>query len=277
MKLIDILDESCFGTISTIIDETSLDKLNLFIEYNKGFINRFQKVIVSLNWTSTASPEVIAEYKKIWSRNVPNAFFLSNSTNRGHMFGTIDLEEAIFKYVKDNHKNIRYIWKSMDDVLIGDNILDTTVELASFYYIPGFSYESIIKAGGKDNLFRIYEDFDSGFWTPQTTFFIIDTFSVSNLYGNDIDKKYNVYTELKKANPNIKPWEIPFDIKFDCETHLGRTTKNLTKYCLLVDKFDELLNFVDTHNVGDPSHKNIFFSDLSLCHYHFYKDAVFHI
>ena len=277
MNLQGILDSSCLGTIATIKDGECLTKLQFFMEYNKPFYNRFKKVIVSLNWLDTTKPEIVAEYKAIWSKNVPNAFFLSNSTNRGHMFGTIDLEESIFKYVKENYRNIKYLWKSMDDVLISEKILENEIEPASFYYIPGFSYESIVKAGGKDNLYSVYENFQSGFWTPQTTFFIIDINQFSNLYGSDIDDKYKVYTELKKANPEIKPWEIPFDIKFDCETHLGRTTKNVTKTCIIGEKFKDLLNFVEAHQVGDPSHKNIFFNDLGLCHYHFYTDVVFHI
>ena len=277
MKLADILEESCFGTIATVKGEECIQKLKFFMEYNKPFLNRFNKVIVSLNYVKELSPDILNQYKEIWSKNVPKAFIMSSGTNRGHMFGTIDLEETIFKYVKENYRSIRYLWKSMDDVLISEQILETEVVPASFYYIPGFSYESIVKAGGKDNLYSIYETFESGFWTPQTTFFIANITQLSNLYGSDIDDKYKVYTELKKANPEIKPWEIAFDIKFDCETHLGRTTKNVTKYCLIGDKFKDLLNFVETHHVGDPSHKNIFFNDLGLCHYHFYTDVVFHI
>lgn len=277
MKLEDILDESCFGTIATVKGEECLQKLQFFMEYNSPLINRFKRVVLALNSADDLSPDTYNRYKEIWSKNAPNSVILESNENRGHMFGTISLEESIFTYVKQNYRNVKYLWKSMDDVLIAEKMLDIEVKPAGFYYIPGFSYESIIKAGGKDNLYSIYENYESGFWTPQTTFFIVDIDQLSNLYGSDVDDKYKVYTELKKANPDIKPWEIPFDIKFDCETHLGRTTKNLNKSCLIGDKFKDLLNFVDTHNVGDPSHKNIFFNDLGLCHYHFYTDVVFHI
>jgi len=277
VKLEDIIKESCFGTIATVKGEECLTKLQMFMEYNKAFINRFPKVIVSLNQAEGVSADTYKQYQEIWSRNVSNVLFLSSSDNRGHMFGTIDLEEAIFKYAKENYRSLKYLWKSMDDVLISEKVLDLEVKPASFYYIPGFSYESIVKAGGKDNLYTAYENFESGFWTPQTTFFIVDINSFTNLYGDDVDNKYRTYVELKKANPQIKPWEIPFDIKFDCETHLGRTTKNVTKYCLICDKFKDLLSFVETHQVGDPSHKNIFFNDLGICHYHFYTDVVYNI
>ena len=277
MKLEDILNESCFGTIATIKGEECLRKLEMFLEYNKPFINRFPKAIASLNCVEGLSLDIYKEYQAIWSRNIPNVLFLGSPSNRGHMFGTIELEEAILKYVKENYRALKYIWKTMDDVLLSEKMFDLEVKPAGFYYIPGFSYESIIKADGKDNLYSIYENFESGFWTPQTTFFIADISNFTNLYGNDIDNKYRTYVELKKANPEIKPWEIAFDIKFDCETHLGRTTKNVTKFCLIRDKFKDLLNFVETHHVGDPSHKNIFFNDLGLCHYHFYTDVVYNI
>lgn len=249
----------------------------MFLEYNKAFINRFPKVVVSINSIEGLSADIMKEYQAIWSRNVSNVLFLRSPDNRGHMFGTIDLEEAIFKYVKENYRSISYLWKTMDDVLLSEKMFDLEIKPAAFYYIPGFSYESIVKAGGKDNLYSIYENFESGFWTPQTTFFIVNINNFTNLYGNDIDNKYRTYMELKKANPDIKPWEIPFDIKFDCETHLGRTTKNVTKFCLIRYKFKDLLNFVETHHVGDPSHKNIFFNDLGLCHYHFFTDVVYNI
>lgn len=277
MKLEDILDVSCFGTIATVKGEECLQKLEMFMEYNKPLINRFKRVVLALNSVDGVSDDIINRYKEIWSENVPNALILHSGCNRGHMFGTIDLEESIFTYVKANYRDVQYLWKSMDDVLASDKILDIEVEPAGFYYMPGFSYESIVKAGGKDKLYSIYETFESGFWAPQTTFFIIDINQLSNLYGADVNDKYNIFTDLKKTNPNIKPWEIPFDIKFDCETHLGRTTKNLNKFCLVGNKFKELLRFVESHNIGDPSHKNIFFNDLGLCHYHFYTDVVIHI
>jgi len=277
MKLEDILDESCFGTIATVKGEECLDKLQIFMEYNKALINRFKRVVLALNSADGVSTDITSRYKEIWSENVPNAFILHSGCNKGHMFGTIDLEESIFTYVKDNYREVRYLWKSMDDVLVSEKMLEVEVKPAGFYYLPGFSQESIVKAGSKDDLYSIYESFESGFWAPQTTFFIVDINQLSNLYGDDVDDKYKVYTELKKINPEIKPWEISFDIKFDCETHLGRTTKNLSKFCLIGDKFKDLLNFVDAHNVGDPSHKNIFFNDLGVCHYHFYTDVVFDI
>jgi hypothetical protein len=193
------------------------------------------------------------------------------------MFGTIDLEEAILKYVKRELPEVQYLWKSMDDVITTSDLLDLDVEEAEFYYLPGFSYESIQKAGGKQNLHKVYQAFDSGVYTPQTTFFILDVTNIDSIYGNDIDTKIAIYEEVKARNPSVKPWEVPFNIKFDCETHLGRTTKDLKKYCLIEDQFEDLLDMVEVNKIGDPSHKNIYFEKLGVCHYHFYKDLIYNV
>ena len=193
------------------------------------------------------------------------------------MFGTIDLEEAILKYVKSELPEVQYLWKSMDDVITSSEILKIEVKEADFYYTPGFSYESIIKAGGRSNLHKIFEDYESGFWTPQTTFFILNITNIDSLYGNDVDSKTDIFKEAEAQRPSIKPWDMPFDIKFSCEIHLGRTTKDLKKYCLVEDQLEELLEMVYYHRMGDPSHKNIYFYKPGICHYHYYKDLIYNV
>lgn len=276
MILHSLLNKSCYATIATITED-SFDKLNLFMQYNVDLIKQFPQVIISTNSLEDTPIRKINQYHNTWRRMVPNCVILHSDKNRGHMFGTIDLEEAILKYVKKNTEGIQYLWKSMDDVITTTELLDVEVEEAEFYYLPGFSYESIQKAGGKENLRKIYDAFDSGFYTPQTPFFILDITSIDNLYGSDIDTKISIYEEVKARNPSVKPWEVPFNIKFDCETHLGRTTKDLKKFCLLKDQFEDLLDMVEINKIGDPSHKNIYFEKLGVCHYHFYKDLIYNV
>lgn len=276
MRLHSLLNKSCYATIATITED-SFDKLNLFMQYNVDLLKQFPQVIISTNSLEDTPIRKINQYHNTWRRMVPNCVILHSDNNRGHMFGTIDLEEAILKYIKKNTEGIQYLWKSMDDVITTTELLDVEVEESEFYYLPGFSYESIQKAGGKENLRKIYDAFDSGFYTPQTPFFILDITSIDSLYGSDIDTKISIYEEVKARNPSVKPWEVPFNIKFDCETHLGRTTKDLKKFCLLKDQFDDLLDMVEINKIGDPSHKNIYFEKLGVCHYHFYKDLIYNV
>lgn len=277
MKIKELLPHSVFGTIATVKDEFSIRKLDLFLGYNYSFISQFQNIVLCINSIEGTSEDVIKKYKEFWNLNFPESVIIEHEDNRGHMFGTIDLEESILQYIKEELPEIKYLFKSMDDVITSDILLEVEVPEADFYYLPGFSYESIQKAGSKEKLYHIYETFESGFWTPQTTFFILNIDGIDCLYGNDIDSKYNVYKKQKKSNPSIKPWEISFDIKFDCETHLGRTVRNKKKYCLISNKFKELLTLVETYPIGDPAHKNIYFKDIGVCHYHFFDNPVLEI
>lgn len=278
MILKDIIKESIFATIATVKEYECIDKSGMFIEHNKEVIKEFPVKIICLNKTDECKDYIVEEYKNQWLSIFPDMIILYMDINRKHMFGTIDLEEHILKHIKSNYPDFKYLWKSMDDVLINKNILELEVEESDFYYLPGFSYESILKANGKEHLYNIYENFESGLWTPQTTFFIIRCDNIDNLYGDDVDTKYAVYMDIKKnRNSQIKPWEIPFDIKFDCETHLGRTTKDMKKYCLTKSIFRKLLDFNDINPIGDPSHKNLYLSEIGICHYHFYNEPVFMI
>ena len=274
MKLQSLIHKSCYATIATITKE-SFDKLNFFFQYNGEFIKQFSHVIISTNSLDDTPIDTINQYHNTWRRMVPNCVIIHSEKNRGHMFGTIDLEESLLKHIKRELPKVQYLWKSMDDVITTTDLLDLEVEEAEFYYLPGFSYESIQKAGGKKSLHKIYETFDSGFYTPQTPFFILDITGIDTIYGNDIDTKIDIYQEVKARNPSIKPWEVPFNLKFDCETHLGRTTKDLKKYCLIKNQFDDLLDMVEINKIGDPSHKNIYFEKIGVCHYHFYKDLIY--
>lgn len=276
MYLSSILDKSCFATIATI-SEDSMEKLQLFSEYNLPLLKKFEHIILSTNALDSISKDKIEEYHNAWRKLLPNCIIIHTPVNKGHMFGTIDLEERILKEVKNNYPEVKYLWKSMDDVITSSEILKIEVEEADFYYTPGFSLESINKAGGRENLHKIFENYESGFWTPQTTFFILNINSIDSLYGDDVNSKAAIFEETKAQIPSVKPWELPFDIKFDCETHLGRTTKDLKKHCLVAEQFEELLEMVYYHRMGDPSHKNIYFYKPGICHYHFYKDLIFNV
>ena len=263
MILKDLIPHSCYGSIATITGDESLDKVRFFLQINKSFIECFENVIISLNSAEGVSIDIVNAYREKWLEIAPKAVILYSSTNAGHMFGTIDLEESILTYIKANLPDTQYLFKTMDDMITDVRMLDLDLPEAGFYYLPSISYESLLKG----------EEF-----VPQTTFFIISLANVSSLYGKDVKNKRNTYLKALKDNPNLKPWEMSYDIKFDCETHLQRTVKDITKKCLLDDKtYTKLLNFVRQYQLGDPSHKNIFFTKQGICHYHMWQDTVFEL
>ena len=278
MVVKDLIKDSVFSTIATV-ELGSINKLADFLAYNYEVYSAFSTVIISYNVKEGTSQKTVDMFETLWKENISNCVFLRAEGNKGHMFGTIDLEERILKYVKENLPEVKYLFKSMDDVLTLPNFLDLEIEEADFYYLPGFSAASILH---KEDSFGIkeYETFNDRpyqqqTWTPQTTFFIIDVTKIDSLYGPDVEEKKKIFEEVRdRLYPSIKPWEVSYSLKFDCETHLGRTTKDLKKFCLISNKFAELLEFVKVNKVGDPSHKNLYFEGAGLCHYHFYTADV---
>jgi len=132
MYLSSILDQSCFATIATITKD-SMEKLQLFYEYNQGLIKQFPHVIISTNSLDDTSIHTINLYHNTWRKLVPNCIILNSTVNKGHMFGTIDLEEAILEYIKRELPEVQYLWKSMDDVITTTDLIDLDVEEADFY------------------------------------------------------------------------------------------------------------------------------------------------
>jgi hypothetical protein len=263
MKIKDLLPDACYGTIATLTGPESIHKIQTFMQMNAGFIQSFQKVIVALNRTDNADSYIVEDYKNEWSKIAPNVIFLHAHENKGHMFGTIELEELIVSFIKSYLPKTRYLFKTMEDVITDPRLLELEVPEVSFYYLPSISYESYVT--NKLDL-------------PQTTFFILDITYIDTLYGKDVKLKHHEYLLAQKTNPMIKPWEMPYETKFDCESHLARTTKDYSKFCLLnLETHDKLLNFVINNRLGDPSHKNIYFVNEGLCHYHNWEDNVFEL
>lgn len=279
MQLQSILNQSIYAFTANISSQESLDKLEKFQPFLEQMLESFPKVIISTNFNPDTPADIISSYHEKCRKIAPNCVILHSETNRGHMFGTIDLEEAILKYVKENLADYPYLWKSADDVIVSPEILIQEVPEADFYYLPGFSYETVMKSGDKTDLLFINrnEIFESGLWTPQTTFFILNVTNIDSLYGNDIEYKISAYKDAQTYNPHLKPWDMSFDIKFDCETHLGRTVRSLKKHCLIAPELESLVDFVVFNKVQDPSHKNIYFQRIGVCHYHFYNDLIYNV
>lgn len=277
MKLKNILNKSVYGSIATVTGEESLEKAYGFLEYNKDFIQSFPTVILALNKTSTCVMKYVLMYENMWKERYPGCYVLYNEKNRGHMFGTIDLEESILEYMKDHRPASEYLFKSTEDMLLSTNMLEIDYPEGDFYYYPGFSYESIIQAGGVDNLFNIIKSNTYPDWTPQTNFYILNIKNISTLYGNDIHIKRDMYLNDLKLYPGLKPWEVKFEdgIKFDCEHLLAKTVEPMKKILLINDAdIKNLINFVASNQIGDPSHKNLLFKETGSCHFHFWKNEV---
>lgn len=273
MKLSSLIPDSAFAIIATVEGEESLEKAKVFLGANEEVLRQFPIIILHVNYSREGARfPLVKEYCNLYISAFlkSKVITIAHFPNPGHMFGTIDLDEACLQSVKG--KGMKYIWKANDDMLIGPALLDKQVLPKDLYYLPGFSYETLLNAGCTANLMRDYEE---KWFAPQSTFFILDTTKVGSLYG-DITGRKKVWEEAKtlSGNPKLKPWEVPQPdgVKFGLEDLLGHTTKNLAKQSLLSqESFHKLIDHVKYHAEGDPSHKSVMIKEIGVCHYHNWK------
>jgi hypothetical protein len=119
--------------------------------------------------------------------------------------------------------------------------------------------------------------FDSSWieFMPNTWFFIID----SNIdYFLDMDH-FNNRINLSLSDPNYKNDPINTDLKYFLnESNLReciRRNKLKCKHLLKKETYKNLLESVVNIPIVDSSFKNIYFSEIDLCHYQFYNENVF--
>jgi hypothetical protein len=267
MKIKDVIKNSVFASIATVKEESYSDFYGHY-RHNQDFVKNFKHIVYYINVSEGCSESSVNKYITMIKSLHTNAVIKKVEKNYGHMFGTIDLEEKMLSLIKIEYPECKFVFKSMEDVLIAENFLNKEFEDASFYFLPSFSFNDVVNS--KKDIFEL----------PQTTFFIINKDLINNLYGDDILTKKDIYHKQKLTNPELKPWEMSFNdgLKFDCENHLKRTVANLKTCSLLdVDGLGSLQSFVYNNFVGDPSHKNIYFKKLGVCHYHFLEEPVYEI
>ena len=284
MKLKELIHNSCFCIIATVDNESSIEKAELFIGANQEVISQFPLIFLNVNYLPGVSLDLVHRYINLYTDAFPVVtngieitryiFCNTHPLNRGHMFGTIDLDESSLLEAK--RIGIEYMWKINDDMLVGAALLEKNVIPGDFFYIPGFSYETVCNAKSTDDLITNYEKY---FYTPQSTFFILSVDKVDTLYG-DVESRRIIWEAAKVNNTSLRPWEVPQPdgVKFGLEDMLGQTTKNLCKRNLLSkESFSNLVNHVGFYREGDPSHKNIMLKEIAVCHYHNWKSDVYEI
>ena len=275
IKLKSIVDTSCYATAGMVASEKDIELAESYILYNKEFIDKFPYVITSNNKLSVNTDDsLLAKYNSLWKDYFGDRVInLPAKENRGHTFGTMDIENAIFEYTKLHKDKIKWVWKFSFDIICNIEILEREVEEADFYYINNIGYKYLA-----DNKFDINECIrkiiSKEYMYPQTPYYIIK---------NDIDElndsiKYNTYYEqfIKRTDKNIKPWELMPGC--DCESFLNDCVirNNYTSYNLLYDsEYKDLLNNVLKYKMVDGSLKNIMFSGLgNLCHFQYPENEV---
>jgi hypothetical protein len=250
-----LLNKSVYGTIGYISSQDDIDLLEQYILYNLHVLKEFKQIVVATNYGSPLQDK----NTHLWRKYFPNCIILNSKINRGHNFGTADLDNMLFDWCKEN--NEEWLCKSANDVILQESLLDKEIEDADFYYINALGVGGMKQFNYNFNK-MVNEDFN-----PQTNFYIINVNKCD--YINDkkyLDKTYDYIQTIPDYNGKV--WEY---IKgWSCEGFLRNCIKrnNLTTHHLIPEvKYRKLLKIVLDNQIHDCSYKNIMIE--GVCHFQY--------
>lgn len=252
MNLKKLINKSWYGSIGYIEDNATIDLFVTYLLYNKPVLDEFKNHIFAFTYKTLDLDYLQASIETIY----PNANILTLDTNRGHNFGTADLDNAVFEFCKNN--NSEWLCKASNDMIYNPAILDKKIGEADFYYVNGIGYGGMEKYNFDFDRI-IQEDF-----YPQTNFYFINTFKTDYLNNSEyLDETYQYIQQLPEYNGRV--WEyIP---GWSCEGLLKECVErnNLSKEHLISeDKYRILLGIIKDYSIHDCSHKNIMIE--GVCH-----------
>lgn len=253
MNLKSLINKSWYGSIGYIENQNSIDILGSYLLHNKPVLDEYKGHIFAFTYEIPCYDNLKNTIHSLF----PDAKIILLDKNRGHNFGTADLDNTIFDHCKEN--NIEWLCKASNDILLQPEVLDIPIQEADFYYMNGIGYGGMVKYDF-NNKRIVNEDF-----FPQTNFYFINVSKTDYLN----DKKYinKTYNEIQNiSNYNGKIWE--YFQGWTCERFLKNCIErnNLSKYHLISPKiYIKLLEHIKRQQIHDCSHKNIMIE--GVCHY----------
>jgi hypothetical protein len=174
MILKEIINKSYYGTCNYIGNLNDLKRLEQLILYNFNVLKEYKGIIVATNYGNL---DLSSQNSEMWLKYFPNCHIIDLNENRGHNFGTADLDNVLFDYCKQN--NIEWLCKSSGDTILEIEVLNNRIEESDFYYLNGIGYGGMVKYNFNLDVI-IKEDF-----YPQTNFYFINVSKTD--YLNDKD------------------------------------------------------------------------------------------
>ena len=217
MKLKQLINKSVYGTIGYISSQSDLNKLEQYILHNLSVLKEYKKIITVINYSDI---ELALKHNQLWLKYFPNCHYINNSINRGHNFGTADLDNLLFDYCK--LKKEEWLCKSDNDIILQESILDKEINEADFYYMNGIGVGGMIKYDFNFNRI-INEDF-----YPQSNFYFINVNKTDYLNNKEyLDETYEYIQTIENYNGKI--WE--YILGWSCEDFLKQCVERnkLTK------------------------------------------------
>ena len=263
MNLKQLINKSVYGTIGYIASQDDLDLLEQYILHNLPVLKEFKQIVVATNYGSPLQNK----NTQLWKTFFPDCIILDSEVNRGHNFGTADLDNMVFDWCKEN--NEEWLCKSANDIILQESILNKQVEEADFYYLNGIGYGGVIEYNF--NFSKIIEDY----FYPQTNFYFINVSKTDWLNGKKfLNETYEYVYNI--PNYNGKVWE--YIEGWSCEIFLKQCIKrnNLSKTHLIPqEKYLSLLQLIKKYNIQDCSHKNMMIE--GICHFQYSDQKIIEI
>ena len=255
MLLKELINKSWYGSIGFINNDSDIELLGSYLLHNQLVLDEFEGHIFAFTYN-----ELNEEYlEKTISSLYLNAIIIYLDENRGHNFGTADLDNVVFDICKD--LKVEWLCKASNDIILQPEVLGIEIEEADFYYMEGIGY------GGIENWNFDFNKIQNEYFYPQTNFYFINVSKTDYLTDkNYIDETYNQIQSIENYNGKI--WEYIQD--WSCEYFLVDCVKrnNLSKYHLIPQKtYIKLLELIKQNQIHDCSHKNIMIE--GICHYQY--------
>jgi hypothetical protein len=271
MVLKNLINKSVYGTIGYISSQDDIDLLEQYILHNLPVLKEYKQVVVATNYSDL---NLIEPNSQLWKKYSPDCILLDSKTNRGHNFGTADLDNLVFDWCKENGEN--WLCKSANDVILQESVLDIPIETADFYYMCGFGYAGFLSPYNytvETALKAICKTQE--FFFPQTNFYFINVEKTDYINGKEFLNETFEYVQ-NIPNYNGKVWE--YIEGWSCESFLKKCIErnNLSKYHLIPqEKYLSLLKVIEKCGVVDSSYKNIMIN--GICHFQFPNSKIIEI
>lgn len=277
MKLENVVDKSAYCSIGCITKPSDIDNLKSYLLYNKPVISRFPKIVISVTKTDNITPTEMSCYVNVWEEIFGNKVLVETRNNFGHTFGFTDLDKSVLKKCKG--LGVEYVWKSTNDVLIDKSIFDFEMDDCNFFYMQGHGITGMQSYYKLDVNLAVNTFSDNGYeqFFPQTNFFITTTNTDDLIEDSVFDQKYQKCI----SDPDYKNNKGQIEYKYLlCESVLREfveRNKLKCKHLLSKESYRQLLNVIIQYRIADSSHKNIYFKECGVCHYHYLNEDVIEI
>lgn len=275
MKLKNNLKGSTLILTGTIIPE-KMEMLEGILLNNFKIYKEFDNIVLTLNTINKSDEIYLTEYMdflKELTRHKKykgNFYYLRDYINRGWQFGTIDIERTAYQFVNDN-LSVGVVLKLDFDVYLEEDFLNIDTSDAEAMIMPSIGYATTHEEykGDLDKMMELYDKIP-----PQSTLYLI-------LHPMDY-----LYTDADWLNMKYKEWILnpvgngPHHIGVACEPLLRQSfERNNFRIRPMISKesFRNLVETIETKKIVDPSHKNIFFEEIGVCHLYDDKKEVIKI